>query len=144
MFLGRKALNRLVVSASDYSREAGVTAMRRLAASPDLDAVFVASDLLASGALVELRRSGRRVPDDVAVGGFDDSRIARESDPPLTTIRQPLEQVAREMVDILLRLIRHEEVSSLSCRRSSSFASPHEPARDPGWSYEASRDQRGS
>lgn len=111
--LGRKALKRLVVSASDYSREAGVAAMRRLlAASPDLDAVFVASDLLASGALVELRRSGRRVPDDVAVGGFDDSRIARESDPPLTTIRQPLEQVAREMVDILLRLIRHEEVSS--------------------------------
>lgn len=111
--LGRKALKRLVVSASDYSREAGVAAMRRLlAASPDLDAVFVASDLLASGALVELRRSGRRVPDDVAVGGFDDSLIARESDPPLTTIRQPLEQVARAMVDILLRLIRHEEVSS--------------------------------
>jgi DNA-binding LacI/PurR family transcriptional regulator len=111
--LGRKALKRLVVSASDYSHEAGADAMRRLlAASPDLDAVFVASDLLASGALMELRRAGRRVPDDVAVGGFDDSRIARESDPPLTTIRQPLERVSREMVDVLLRLIRREEVSS--------------------------------
>jgi hypothetical protein len=65
MSLGRKALNRLVVSASDYSREAGVTAMRRLAASPDLDAVFVASDLLASGgargaASIRKARAGRR------------------------------------------------------------------------------------
>lgn len=111
--LGRKALKRLVVSASDYSHEAGVTAMRQLlAASPDIDAVFVASDLLASGALTQLRRAGKRVPDDVAVGGFDDSRIARESDPPMTTIRQPLELVSREMVDVLLRLIRREEVSS--------------------------------
>ncbi|WP_406052400.1 substrate-binding domain-containing protein [Kribbella sp. NBC_00889] len=48
---------------------------------------------------------GRRVPEEVAVGGFDDSRIARESDPPLTTIRQPLELVAREMVEVLLRRI---------------------------------------
>lgn len=111
--LGRKALKRLVVSATDYSHEAGVVAMRRLlAASPDIDAVFVASDLLASGALMELRRAGRRVPEDVAVGGFDDSRIARESDPPLTTVRQPLERVSQEMVDVLLRLIRREEVSS--------------------------------
>jgi DNA-binding LacI/PurR family transcriptional regulator len=77
--------------------------------SPDLDAVFAASDLLASGALVELRRAGRRVPEDVAVGGFDDSRIARESDPPLTTIRQPLELVAREMVDLLLQRIQGED-----------------------------------
>jgi DNA-binding LacI/PurR family transcriptional regulator len=111
--LGRKALKRLVVSAAGYSHEAGAEAMHQLlAASPDIDAVFAASDLLASGALVELRRAGRRVPDDVAVGGFDDSRIARESDPPLTTIRQPLERVAREMTDVLLGRIRGEDVAS--------------------------------
>jgi DNA-binding LacI/PurR family transcriptional regulator len=111
--LGRRALKRLVVEAPDYSYEAGVTAMRELlAANPDIDAVFAASDLLAAGALAELRRAGRRVPDDVAVGGFDDSRIARETDPALTTIRQPLERVGREMVDVLLRLIRRETVSS--------------------------------
>lgn len=111
--LGRKALKRLVVSASGYSHEAGVQAMHELLAkSPDLDAVFAASDLLASGALVELRRAGRKVPDDVAVGGFDDSRIARESDPPLTTIRQPLELVAREMIDVLLSRIRGEEAGT--------------------------------
>jgi DNA-binding LacI/PurR family transcriptional regulator len=111
--LGRKALKRLVVDASDYSHAAGVTAMRELlAVSPDIDAVFAASDLLAAGALAELRRTGRRVPEDVAVGGFDDSRIARETDPPLTTIRQPLERVSRDMVDVLLRLIRREPASS--------------------------------
>jgi DNA-binding LacI/PurR family transcriptional regulator len=111
--VGRKALKRLVVDAPDYSYAAGATAMRELlAASPDIDAVFAASDLLAAGALAELRRAGRRVPDDVAVGGFDDSRIARETDPPLTTIRQPLERVSRDMVDVLLRLIRREPVSS--------------------------------
>ncbi len=111
--VGRRALKRLVVDAPDYSYAAGAAAMRQLlAASPDIDAVFAASDLLAAGALAELRRSGRRVPQDVAVGGFDDSRIARETDPPLTTIRQPLERVSRDMVDVLLRLIRREPVSS--------------------------------
>jgi DNA-binding LacI/PurR family transcriptional regulator len=111
--LGRRALKRLVVDAPDYSYAAGAAAMRQLlAASPDIDAVFAASDLLAAGALGELRRAGRRVPDDVAVGGFDDSRIARETDPPLTTIRQPLEHVSRDMVDVLLRLIRGEPTSS--------------------------------
>jgi DNA-binding LacI/PurR family transcriptional regulator len=110
---GRKALKRLVVDAADYSHAAGVAAMRELlAASPDIDAVFAASDMLAAGALAELRRAGRRVPEDVAVGGFDDSRIARETDPALTTIRQPLERVSRDMVDVLLRLIRREPASS--------------------------------
>ncbi|MFI6760819.1 LacI family DNA-binding transcriptional regulator [Micromonospora sp. NPDC050417] len=111
--LGRKALRRLVVDADNYSHAAGAAAMRRLlAVSPDIDAVFAASDMLAAGAIAELRRAGRRVPDDVAVGGFDDSRIARETDPALTTIRQPLERVSRDMVDVLLRLIRREPASS--------------------------------
>ncbi|MEQ7007732.1 LacI family DNA-binding transcriptional regulator [Actinopolymorpha sp. B17G11] len=111
--LGRRALKRLTVCTPDFGYEAGKRAMRELiGANPDIDAVFAASDLLASGALTTLRRSGRRVPDDVAVGGFDDSSIAATSDPPLTTIRQPLEQVAKEMVEVLLALIRHEPASS--------------------------------
>ena len=60
------------------------------AQAPDLDAVFVASDLMAAGALTALRRAGRRVPEDVAVGGFDDSSIATTVEPALTTIRQPM------------------------------------------------------
>jgi DNA-binding LacI/PurR family transcriptional regulator len=111
--LGRRALKRLAVYAPDFGYEAGRRAMAELLdANHDIDAVFAASDLLASGALTTLRRAGCRVPDDVAVCGFDDSSVAATSDPPLTTIRQPLEQVAKEMVDVLLALIRHEPASS--------------------------------
>lgn len=104
--LGRRALKRLVVSAGAFSYEAGVAAMRELLErSPDLDAVFVASDLLAAGALSVLRRAGREVPGDVAVGGFDDSDIALSTEPSLTTVRQPFGAVATEMVRMLADLV---------------------------------------
>jgi len=103
--LAGEADERLVVE-GDYTQAGGEAAMEHLLRrAPDLDAVFVASDLMAAGALAALRRSGRRVPEDVAVGGFDDSRIAMTSQPPLTTIRQPLERISREMVRLLLDLI---------------------------------------
>ena len=96
---------RLVVT-GDYVMERGERAMEQLLArAPDLDAVFVASDLMAAGALTALRRAGRRVPEDVAVGGFDDSSIATTVQPPLTTIRQPLPRISAEMVRLLLGLI---------------------------------------
>ncbi|CAM5261727.1 HTH-type transcriptional regulator OS=Streptomyces glaucescens OX=1907 GN=SGLAU_30615 PE=4 SV=1 [Streptomyces glaucescens] len=70
--------------------------------APDLDAVFAASDLMAVSALAELRRQGRQVPDDVAVVGFEDSVLARHTNPPLTTVRQPVEELGRTMARILL------------------------------------------
>ena len=72
---------------------------------PDLDAVFVASDLMAMGVLRGLRRAGRRVPDDVAVIGFDDSPAARHTDPPLTTVRQPVEEMGARTAHELIALI---------------------------------------
>jgi DNA-binding LacI/PurR family transcriptional regulator len=111
--LGRKASKRLVAFAEDFGHSAGEAAMTELLArNPDLDGVFAASDSLASGALAALRRAGRRVPDDVAVGGFDDSSVAATTDPPLTTVRQPLDQVASELVDVLLGLIHRRPMSS--------------------------------
>jgi DNA-binding LacI/PurR family transcriptional regulator len=87
----------------DFSSESGARAARRLLAEhPDLDGLFVASDLMAHGALPELRRAGRCVPEDVAVVGFDDSSSALHCDPPLTTVRQPVEDMAAEMVRLLL------------------------------------------
>ena len=66
----------------DFTQEGGAAAMRRLlAARPDIDAVFAASDLMAAGALTVLAAAGRRVPEDVAVVGFDDSPIADDHDP---------------------------------------------------------------
>jgi hypothetical protein len=57
-----------------------------------------ASDLMASSALMVIDRAGRRVPDDVAVGGFDDSPVAPASRPPLTTIRQPWDRISEMVV----------------------------------------------
>jgi DNA-binding LacI/PurR family transcriptional regulator len=68
--------------------------------------VFVASDLMACGALRALRESGRRVPEDVAVVGFEDSSVAWQTDPPLTTVQQPVTQMGGQMVRLLMALIR--------------------------------------
>ena len=97
-----------------YSAEAGERAMLELAAAaPELDAVFAASDLLATGALTALRRLGRRVPDDIALAGFDDSVLARRAEPALTTMRIPFEQATAELVRLLLARIRGETVTSV-------------------------------
>src|SRR5690606_2229265 len=83
-----------LVAYGDFSEASGSTGMRDLlAARPDLDAVFAASDLMAVGALRVLREAGRRVPEDVAVLGFEDSPIAGQTDPPLTTVHQPVEEM---------------------------------------------------
>lgn len=75
----------------------------RAAAPPaDVDAVFAASDVTAAGAGQVLREAGRRIPDDVALVGYDDSAIARHMEPPLTSVRQPIEEMGRAMIDLLL------------------------------------------
>jgi DNA-binding LacI/PurR family transcriptional regulator len=90
----------------DFSRSAGEHALARLIdRRPGLDAVFVASDLMAVGTLRALRRLGRRVPDDVAVIGFDDSMLAQYTDPRLSTVRQPVDAMAERMVQELLHKI---------------------------------------
>lgn len=95
---------RSLVAVGDFTQESGERAMRQLLEDdPALDAVFVASDPMAMGALRTLHRAGRQVPDDVAVVGFDDNDAARYSVPPLTTVRQPVEDLGRQMVRLLLR-----------------------------------------
>ncbi|MFE9444191.1 LacI family DNA-binding transcriptional regulator [Streptomyces sp. NPDC006602] len=100
---------RLVVP-GDFTPAGGERAMRELLDHrPDVDAVFAANDLTAAGALRVLRERGRRVPEDVAVIGFDDMLpVAEHTDPPLTTVRQDIEQMGRLMARLLLRgLDRH-------------------------------------
>jgi len=79
---------------------------RLLARAPDLDGLFVASDLMAIGALKALRLAGRRVPDDVAVVGFDDIPMATFADPPLTTVRQDTVLQGRAMARMLVSRTR--------------------------------------
>lgn len=88
---------------SDFTQDGGTAAMEALLARrPDIDAVFAASDLMAAGALSVLASSGRRVPEDVAVVGFDDSPVASTLRPQLTSIRQPIEEMGHEAARLLI------------------------------------------
>jgi DNA-binding LacI/PurR family transcriptional regulator len=101
------------VAFGDFSEESGAAAMRwLLERHPALDAVFAASDTMAAGAMRVIKESGRRVPDDVAVIGFDDSVIARHTDPQLTTVHQPIEAMGQEMVRLLLAKLAGESLDS--------------------------------
>jgi DNA-binding LacI/PurR family transcriptional regulator len=77
-----------------------------LAGGADVDAVFAASDPMALGALRVLRDAGRDVPGDVAVIGFDDSVLARQTDPALSSVHQPVEEMGRAMARLLYDRIR--------------------------------------
>ncbi|HET7168457.1 MAG TPA: LacI family DNA-binding transcriptional regulator [Candidatus Limnocylindrales bacterium] len=91
-----------LIAGGDFTHAGGAAAMDRLlVARPDLDAVFCASDLMAVGALASLQAAGRRVPEDVAIVGYDDSPIATTTRPGLTSVRQPIEEMGREMVHLL-------------------------------------------
>ncbi|HET8957860.1 MAG TPA: substrate-binding domain-containing protein, partial [Microcella sp.] len=76
-----------------------------------IDGLFVASDLMAVGAVTALRERGLRVPDDVRVMGFDDSPAALTSEVELTTVRQPSEEQGRLLARTLLQLLRGEETT---------------------------------
>jgi len=90
----------------DFTQESGAKAMIRLLAKrPDLDAVFVASDLMAAGALSALTAAGRRVPEDVAIVGYDDSPLASSTHPQLSSVRQPIEEMGREVARLLVEAV---------------------------------------
>lgn len=93
----------LPIAEGDFHQEGGEAAMERLLAEhPKLDGVFAANDLMAQGALQVLHQHGRRIPADVAVVGFDDSPPALACRPQLTTVRQPIEDMAAVMARILV------------------------------------------
>jgi DNA-binding LacI/PurR family transcriptional regulator len=102
------------VAHADFSEAGGAAATARLLDEhPDLDAVFVASDAMAAGALRVLRERGRAVPEDVAVVGFNDILTARHTQPALTTIHQPIVALGREMTRMLVRVLAGEEPTPL-------------------------------
>lgn len=101
-----------LIAHGDFTETGGTRAMETLLERlPDLDAVFVGSDPMAVGALRALKASGKRVPEDVAVVGFDDAAVAATTEPPLTTVAQPLGEMTRLMTELLLRQIEGEAVA---------------------------------
>ncbi|MCP3819561.1 LacI family transcriptional regulator [Streptomyces sp. A3M-1-3] len=104
------APDELLTAPADFTEEGGRRAMGGLLERrPHLDAVFAASDVMAAGARQVLREAGRRIPDDVALVGFDDSAVARHMDPAMTSVRQPIEEMGRTMAGLLLREIAGRE-----------------------------------
>jgi DNA-binding LacI/PurR family transcriptional regulator len=104
-----------LIAYGDLRQASGEHAMNRLLDRwPTLDAVLVASDLMAAGALRALHRARRRVPEDVAVIGFGDSAIAQHLRPRLTTVRQPLEEMGARSTHELLGRISGKPVSGQS------------------------------
>ena len=92
------------VRIGDYTEKTGEALGRELLRE-DFDGIFVASDVMALGAMRALRSAGRRVPEDVSVVGFDDLELAALSEPPLTTIWQPITEMASAALEMLLAQI---------------------------------------
>lgn len=101
-----------VAKVSQFSFDAGLAGMRELLDTcSTLDAVFAASDAVAAGALSVLQQAGYRVPEDVAVIGFDDSVWAQRTHPPLSTVRQPASELGAQAAELVLAQLRGEEIS---------------------------------
>src|SRR5690606_26263971 len=100
---------------ADSSEQSGYDAARVLVArGMAFDAIFAASDLIAIGAIRALTEHGLRVPEDVAIVGFDGTPMARFSNPPLTTVVQDTSGAGELLVDTLLQLVRDQPAQSVT------------------------------
>lgn len=103
--------NEQLVRYGDFREESGHQAMEQLLelAEP-LTAVFVASDLVAFGAMEAIKERGLRIPQDIAIVGFDDVRLAHYVDPPLTTVRLPAYELGARAMKLVIQMIEEEEL----------------------------------
>jgi LacI family transcriptional regulator len=131
-----------LVAEGDWTEAGGYTAMRLLIPHTP-DALFAANDVMAAGALWALREAHIRVPEDVAVVGFDDTPNASRTQPPLTTMRQPIQSMGTLAVETLIEIINHpgsetrhiivatELVIRLSCGTLKSKSEGGEERKNP-------------
>lgn len=136
--LGREQAARSLVLAGNFTEESGYLAGRKIAAAtPRPDAVFAANDMMAIGCLFALTEAGLRVPQDIALAGFDDIPIARFVTPPLTTVRAQTTELGRQALEELARAIaepgsvrrtRHTLSTQLVIRASCARVAPADHA----------------
>jgi DNA-binding LacI/PurR family transcriptional regulator len=111
---GREA-DPVLMEYGDFSNTSGGEAIQRLLKKvPDLDAVFVNSDLMAIAAMDVIRENGFSVPKDIAVVGYDDLSIAEHSNPPLTTIRQNIALAGKLLAQNLIDYLQTGMVTNVS------------------------------
>ncbi len=100
------AIDQLKVMSGDFSIESGARAATTLIDQwPEMTAIFCFSDEMAIGALSAIRAAGKRCPEDISLVGFDDIRYSQYLDPPLTTVSQPMEQIGRGTVELLVEIL---------------------------------------
>jgi LacI family transcriptional regulator len=107
------AVDENLIAAGGFVEEGGYTAMQKIAPYKP-DAVFATNDAMAAGAIRYLHEQGMRVPQDVAIVGFDDAPFAANHKPALTTIAQPIAELGRHAVDMLMQLIGRQPTQPLS------------------------------
>ncbi len=139
--LGRTLAAKALVLAGNFTEESGYLAGQQLAAAtPRPDAVFASNDMMAIGCLFALREAGLRVPEDIALAGFDDIPIARYITPPLTTVRAQITELGRQALDALAhaidepgdgKFVRHTLGTQLVVRESCGGMRA-DPAARPG------------
>ena len=99
-----RPINPAWIVTGDFSERSGYVGMKVLL-NQHVDAVFCAGDLMAMGAMRAIHEQGLRIPDDVALVGFDDLPLAAAVNPPLTTIRQPIQQLGSAATEALINLL---------------------------------------
>ena len=105
------ALDQNLIVHADFSEQGGYTAMVKLLPQKP-DGVFVASDTMAVGALRALKDAGLRTPEDIAVAGFDDMPFAARTDPPLTSMRQPIRRLGEIAAQTLIDMVKHQTATA--------------------------------
>lgn len=110
--MAQAGLDASVMVEGDYTSQGGQVVTELLQRLPDLDGLFVANDLMAVTAMQVLQRTGRRVPGDVKVVGFDDSVAALQTSPQLTTMTNPAAEHARAAAEMLIKLLAGEQPES--------------------------------
>ncbi|NJN54948.1 MAG: LacI family transcriptional regulator [Anaerolineae bacterium] len=99
----------------DFDGEVAATAVTHLLhTTAHIDAIFAADDESARGALQAIQQSGQRVPADIALAGFDDSLLSQYLNPPLTTVRAPIEAAGRAAASQLIQLIQTGRTAALT------------------------------
>lgn len=108
-------INPDLITYGDFSNTSGAEAVARLIKRvPNLDAVFINSDLMAIAAMDMIREHGKRVPEDIAVVGYDDLSIAANSNPPLTTIRQNIPLAGKMLAQNLIQFLQTKVATNVS------------------------------
>jgi DNA-binding LacI/PurR family transcriptional regulator len=104
-----------LIEYGDFSNTSGAEAMRRLLKkSPDIDAVFVNSDLMAIAAMDVIRENRKTIPEDISVVGYDDLSIAEHSNPPLTTVRQNIPLAGKLLAQNLIQFLASGMVTNVT------------------------------